>query len=196
MGDNEASISAQDEDSPGTLSFEWTSPTVVPTVLFQNPSTHAYMPSLSGPWSTVGMMVQIPAGRTSSTIPDFDDVSIEVLVQDGGGASIVAENSFYVVVAGNCSNCPASACDCARHADLNSDYFIDAADLAFLIDWVFFGVGPPATDPGCPHVDRGDFNCDGMDDATDISLMIDHVLFGGSPPCEPCDCAAYPTNCP
>jgi hypothetical protein len=35
-----------------------------------------------------------------------------------------------------------------------------------------------------------------MDDATDISLMIDHVLFGGSPPCEPCDCAAYPTNCP
>lgn len=87
-------------------------------------------------------------------------------------------------------------CDCLFHGDLDGSGAIDATDLAILIDCVFFGMGAPASDSTCPHVDRGDFNCDGYDDALDVSMMIDYVNFGGDPPCDPCQCDPYPTSCP
>lgn len=87
-------------------------------------------------------------------------------------------------------------CDCRFHGDLDGSGGIEATDLAILIDWVFFSVGPPPSDPTCPHVDRGDFNCDGVDDAMDLALMIDHVNYGGPGPCDPCACDPYPSGCP
>lgn len=89
-----------------------------------------------------------------------------------------------------------SPCDCGFHGDLNGSGAIGAADMTLLVNWIFFSVGPPPTDPGCPHVDRGDFNCDGMDNTIDLSLMIDHVNYGGAGPCNPCACDPYPSNCP
>lgn len=87
-------------------------------------------------------------------------------------------------------------CDCRYHGDLDGSGGINATDMAILIDWVFFGVGPPPTDPTCPHSNRGDFNCDGIENATDLTLLINHVNFGGPGPCDPCACDPYPTNCP
>jgi len=88
------------------------------------------------------------------------------------------------------------SCGCEFHGDLDGSGGIDATDLAILIDYVFFGVGNPTTDPGCPHVDRGDVNCDGFDDALDITVLIDYINFGGAPPCDPCACDPYPSGCP
>jgi len=100
-----------------------------------------------------------------------------------------------------CDNCPVEAnstqadlnddgigdacsCDCPFQADLNADTFVDATDLAFVIDIVFFG-GADVSDPGCPNA-RADFNADGFADATDLAFLIDHVFFGQPGPLDPC----------
>ena len=75
-------------------------------------------------------------------------------------------------------------CDCPSQVDNDSSGFVDATDLAYEIDIVFFG-GVDVTDPVCP-TSRGDFNCDGFADATDLAYLIDFVFFGGDAPCNPC----------
>jgi len=75
-------------------------------------------------------------------------------------------------------------CFCTFEGDLNADGFIDATDLAIVIDIVFFGQ-TDVQDPACP-LSRSDFNCDGFSDAVDLALLIDHVFFGGAGPCDPC----------
>ncbi|MEW5873661.1 MAG: LamG-like jellyroll fold domain-containing protein [Candidatus Zixiibacteriota bacterium] len=82
--------------------------------------------------------------------------------------------------AGKCKDC----CDCPFQGDLNGDGFVDAVDLAILIDIVFFGA-PDVQDPCCPTT-RGDFNGDGFVDATDLAFLIDYVFFGGIGPTDPC----------
>jgi len=59
---------------------------------------------------------------------------------------------------------------------LDDNTFIDATDLAIVIDVVFFG-GLDVSDPDCP-TSRSDFNADGFADATDLAMLIDHVFFG------------------
>jgi len=81
---------------------------------------------------------------------------------------------------GKCKPC----CDCPFQGDLNGDGFVDAVDLAILIDVVFFGT-LDVQDPCCP-ITRGDFNGDGFVDAVDLAIMIDYVFFGGSGPVNPC----------
>jgi len=75
-------------------------------------------------------------------------------------------------------------CDCPYQSDFNEDGFLDATDLSFMIDAVFFGGNDPQ-DPVC-NATRGDFNCDGFTDATDLAFLIDHVFFGQPGPCDPC----------
>jgi hypothetical protein len=75
-------------------------------------------------------------------------------------------------------------CDCPFQSDFNADLFLDATDLAFMIDAVFFG-GLDPSDPLCP-TSRGDFNCDMFPDASDLAFLIDRVFFGGANPCDPC----------
>ncbi|MEW5875150.1 MAG: MopE-related protein, partial [Candidatus Zixiibacteriota bacterium] len=79
----------------------------------------------------------------------------------------------------------AVCCSCPFQADFNADVFVDAVDLAFEIDAVFFGGSDPQ-DPGCPTT-RGDFNNDGVTDAVDLAFLIDHVFFGQPGPCDPCN---------
>jgi len=75
-------------------------------------------------------------------------------------------------------------CDCPFLSDINEDSFVDATDLAFVIDIVFFGASD-VQDPDCPN-SRADFNADGFADATDLAFLIDHVFFGGPGPTDPC----------
>jgi len=100
-----------------------------------------------------------------------------------------------------CDNCPfeanptqadlsddgvgdACGCLCSFPADLDGNGFVDATDLAFVIDIVFFGASD-ISDPGCPN-SRADFNADGFADATDLAFLIDHVFFGQPGPIDPC----------
>ncbi|MEW5875440.1 MAG: hypothetical protein AB1752_09690 [Candidatus Zixiibacteriota bacterium] len=75
-------------------------------------------------------------------------------------------------------------CDCTFQADMDGSSFLDAVDLANLIDIVYFG-GLDHQDPDCSAT-RADFNADGVADAVDLALMIDHVFFGGPGPTQPC----------
>jgi hypothetical protein len=93
-----------------------------------------------------------------------------------------------------CTGSAQCACSCPHQADLDGTTFVDATDLAILIDVVFFGLAD-VQDVLCPGT-RSEFNCDGFVDAVDLAFMIDHVFFGGPGPCDPCNCTPYPTNCP
>lgn len=92
-----------------------------------------------------------------------------------GSGGFSAPDSFTV---------PIIECICPLQGDYDESGFIDATDLAILIDVVFFGVSD-IQDGNCITT-RGDFNCDGFTDAVDLALLIDHVFFGGSGPCDPC----------
>lgn len=75
-------------------------------------------------------------------------------------------------------------CVCPDQCDMDGSGFVDAVDLAVVIDVVFFGA-PDVSDPDCPR-SRADFNADGVTDAVDLALLIDHVFFGGFGPSDPC----------
>jgi glucose/arabinose dehydrogenase len=92
-----------------------------------------------------------------------------------------ADGEIYRITSDSPSLCP---CDCPYQADYDANGFIDATDLAFEIDAVFFGGADPQ-DPDCPS-SRGDFNCDMFTDAVDLAELIDHVFFGQPGPCAPC----------
>lgn len=76
------------------------------------------------------------------------------------------------------------ACDCSFAGDIDASTAIDATDLQFLIDIVFFGASD-VQDPTCPNP-RSDLDCSGFPDATDIQFIIDYVFFGGIEPCDGC----------
>jgi len=78
-----------------------------------------------------------------------------------------------------------ASCACPFQADLDGNTFIDAVDLALVIDIVFFGAAD-ITDPTCP-ASRADFDFNGFADAVDLALLIDHVFFGQPGPCDPCN---------
>jgi len=78
------------------------------------------------------------------------------------------------------------ACDCPWQSDYNEDSILDAVDLNFLIDVIFFGE-VNISDPSCPGF-RMDFNCSGEVDAIDINYLVDYIFFGGPAPCSPCTC--------
>jgi hypothetical protein len=63
-------------------------------------------------------------------------------------------------------------------ADLDGNGFVDAVDLAILIDVVFFGL--PEPDPA----ELADLDCDRFTDAVDLAVLIDVVFFGGSIVCD------------
>jgi hypothetical protein len=78
----------------------------------------------------------------------------------------------------------AEACRCVFAANGNGDAWVDAVDLAILIDAMYFS-GPVVHDALCPRV-RYDLDCDGDMDGVDFQYMIDYVFFNGVEPCDPC----------
>lgn len=76
-------------------------------------------------------------------------------------------------------------CDCPNQGDFEPNGFLDALDLAALIDALYSGGANPH-DPDCP-VSRFDLDCDGFTTALDLSFLIDHVFAGGAGPCDPCN---------
>ncbi|MEW5873770.1 MAG: S8 family serine peptidase [Candidatus Zixiibacteriota bacterium] len=60
--------------------------------------------------------------------------------------------------------------------DMDNNGFVDATDLALVIDIVFFGGSAPL------DVRMADFDCNASIDAVDVAVMTDHVFLGGDPP--------------
>ncbi len=88
-------------------------------------------------------------------------------------------------------------CGCPNQGDINGDGVVDLFDVLAMLEYQFSGGPPPPIDPGCPAADRGDVNCDGDNFRLfDALYLIEHIFVNGPPPCNPCDCAAYPTDCP
>ncbi|MEW5875829.1 MAG: PQQ-dependent sugar dehydrogenase [Candidatus Zixiibacteriota bacterium] len=104
--------------------------------------------------------------------------------EDAAGEIYICDYSdgeIYRITSDSPSLC---ACACPHQSDFDDNGFVDATDLAFVIDVVFFGVADQQ-DPDCPS-SRGDFNCDTLTDAVDLAELIDHVFFGQPGPCNPC----------
>lgn len=61
--------------------------------------------------------------------------------------------------------------------DVNADGVMTAADIIYMVGYVFKG-GPPPSVPG-----HCDVNCDGSDTSADIISMVGFVFKSGNPPC-------------
>jgi PKD repeat protein len=135
--------------------------------------------------------------RVRSTALPGETTHMSVVPMGSWSFMAVTAPAQFVPVFNEATLTVTALCDCSAHGDVaTDDGFIDALDLAFLIDHLFASGAQPPTDPTCSHLDRGDYNCDGADDALDLGLLIDLLFAGGDPPCDPCACDPYPSNCP
>jgi hypothetical protein len=64
------------------------------------------------------------------------------------------------------------------HGDANGDQIIDAADIVYLINYLYQGGDPPVP------VEAGDANCDGEVNPSDVVYLINYLFKEGPPP--PC----------
>jgi len=117
-----------------------------------------------------GVCVELAGDITLDGRPDF---LVGAFTTDPNGK--IDAGSAYLF------GCP---CDCPWQADLDATGFIDAVDLALVIDVVFFG-SSDVQDPSC-YTTRADFNADGFADAVDLAFLIDHVFFGAPGPVDAC----------
>jgi hypothetical protein len=62
--------------------------------------------------------------------------------------------------------------------DVNFDGKMNIVDIAYLIDYVYYGGNGPY-----PFEHLGDVNCDGAVNGLDITYMIQYYFFGGPAPC-------------
>jgi hypothetical protein len=95
-----------------------------------------------------------------------------------------AENWKHPVLLSGTVEIGGGVCSCPYQGDFDGDGFVNAIDLAGMIDVLFSGSISPH-DPDCPF-DRTDLNCSGFGDALDLAFMIDLLFAGGPPPCDPC----------
>lgn len=121
--------------------------------------------------------VEIGAATSQRIIPDWrpNGDSLVILIDEGMTGTY--DDTLLVENQG-------PPCLCLYQGDVNADGFVDAVDLAVVIDIVFFGASD-VQDPACPKT-RADFNGDGVTDAVDLAILIDHVFFGGAGPTDPC----------
>ncbi|MEW5875805.1 MAG: hypothetical protein AB1752_11580 [Candidatus Zixiibacteriota bacterium] len=139
-----------------------------------------------------------PDDRVIITNIEPGEYTIRVTTKPGGegegyvlGIRVDGTNEAYAAVSGGMSSTPVEnpvplpgesdtftfAAEPAARGDLDGSGFLDAVDLAILIDLVFFGANPPNP------ADLADINCDTFPDAVDLALLIDFVFFGGAAPC-------------
>jgi len=61
--------------------------------------------------------------------------------------------------------------------DTNADGVTSAADIIFMVNYVFKGGLPPTV------TDHGDANCDGLDTSADIIMLVNYIFKSGAAPC-------------
>ncbi|GAB4316540.1 MAG: hypothetical protein Kow0074_04520 [Candidatus Zixiibacteriota bacterium] len=80
---------------------------------------------------------------------------------------------------------PEAPCVCDNPLDFDANQQIDAIDLSYLIDVLYFN-GTNIQDPDCPST-RADFNNNNKINSWDLNYAIDYIFFGGVAPCNACD---------
>ncbi|GAB4324651.1 MAG: hypothetical protein Kow0074_17790 [Candidatus Zixiibacteriota bacterium] len=177
-------VSAVDYDSPGNLTYHWSTGTSSPATKFRNPTSGAWVTELSGPWNEVDFFVESPSPGGRILAPNQAEFVVDV--EDGGGG--ITTTSRTIVLAGidGCTECSGLMCDCSCHGDIDCNGQIDAVDLNLLIQIIYFNAESPVDD-NCPHVGRADFNCNGIVDGVDLNALINFAFFVGSGPCDPCE---------
>ncbi|MEW5876123.1 MAG: hypothetical protein AB1752_13200 [Candidatus Zixiibacteriota bacterium] len=128
---------------------------------------------------------QIPWQSINGGGAPSSSTNYQVNASVGQSAIGYSTSASYEHGAGYWYGANVATCACPFQADLDGNTFIDAVDLALVIDIVFFGA-TDITDPTCP-ASRSDFDFNGFADAVDLALLIDHVFFGGPGPCDPCN---------
>jgi len=83
------------------------------------------------------------------------------------------------------------ACPIALTGDINNSGSLTAADIVYVVAYLFRGYFGPEP---CPAV--ADLNCDGAVTASDIILLVNYLFKGGPPPCDVCALIPDVWNCP
>jgi hypothetical protein len=84
------------------------------------------------------------------------------------------DTSAFIYVDGSRTFLPAVQC---LSGDANYDEKLTAADIIYLVNYVFKGGPGPTCSP-----ESGDVNCSGTTNSADIIYLVNHVFKGGLPP--------------
>jgi hypothetical protein len=66
-----------------------------------------------------------------------------------------------------------------QRGDVNANGTINAADVVYLMNYLFIGGPQPIP------LETGGVNCDGKIDAADVVYLINYLFIAGPPPCGP-----------
>ncbi len=66
-----------------------------------------------------------------------------------------------------------------QRGDVNANGVINAADVVYLINYLYIGGPEPIP------LETGDPNCNGLINAADVVYLINYLYIGGPPPCDP-----------
>jgi hypothetical protein len=129
-------------------------------------------PSPGGVW----MLPDYPVSLTPGYCYDFDSLNIpdeflSVSRPWNGVSQIFTEVEYAVHI---------SPWD--YRGDVNGDGKLNAADVVYLINYLYISGPPPV-----PSVSEGDVNCNGIVNAADVVYLINYLFIQGPPPCRVCD---------
>jgi hypothetical protein len=108
------------------------------------------------PWNVGPDSSVVYSITTVTLLPEDDNVINDTLFKE---VTSVAQVSFI-------------------HGDATGDGWIDAADVVYLLNYLFAGGPAPV-----PFLESGDGTCDGMVDAGDVVYLINYLFISGPPPC-------------
>jgi cysteine-rich repeat protein len=80
-----------------------------------------------------------------------------------------------------CSSTCFKECPIVLTGDVNLSGSIDAADIIYLVNFIFKGASAPQ-----PCKAAGDVNCSGTVTSADVIVLIGYIFKGGAPPCDGC----------
>jgi choice-of-anchor B domain-containing protein len=83
------------------------------------------------------------------------------------------------------------SCPIGLTGDVDSGGDVSAADIIYLVDYVFKGAAAPV-----PCVAVGDANCNGTVNAQDVIFLVNYVFRGGPGPCNVCTLVPGTWTCP
>jgi PKD repeat protein len=128
-----------------------------------------------------GTSPDLPAGEgvianlcftISASAEDGDTTLVEVDGYNNFSPEFAGHFATYTprVITGTLSVCP-------MRGDLDGNQSINAADITYLVDYLFYGGPPPSP------LEAGDVDCLGSINVADLTYLIDYLFYSGPPPC-------------
>ena len=123
---------------------------------------------INGPVTSFSTAAGQTIGRLDST------VCLNPPTCDSLATVFYTDTSAFIYVSGSRTFYPAIRC---MAGDTNNDEKLTAADIIYLVNYVFKGGPGPTCGP-----DVGDVNCTSTTNSADIIYLVNHIFKGGSPP--------------